>query len=568
MLQAASRRLYNLTNELKLRRFDLNFARKHSKQWTKLAQSPPAPARSKAGNQSLHLLCSFAQVSSTCLIQITLRPLTFPVDIVVLFPIQIPIPRRLSEAIQNSPTLHDLGVISLKSEGTQLHEIKDQNSRVLKFPLNFVTAPLIADLFLLAVRAIGRQEVHDGILGANNILPYNIMIFFLTLAYIAISIDCSGLIRWLAVTVLQKGGKRGRVLFLLLYIFFFVLGSFIGNDPIVLSGTAFLAYMTRIAPNIKHPRAWIHTQFAVANIASAILVSSNPTNLVLAGAFGIKFITYTANMVVPVFVTIIVLFPFLLYMIFHEENLIPLTIKVRKLTPKEKAEKPLDPKIPDSREIAESQGDDVLEVLHPFIDWYSAVVGAFIMSATLVTLLVLNASDQKHGGRERPVFYVTLPGAFVMFCWDLGWGWRNRKETRLIAQKGFEAKEARRAQQIQQEAQEMVQEQQMMSTASREEDQEQGLASMHVAGECLSPNDRRESRIVRFVRRSRATFPTVTEVLKLLPYALLPFAFSMFILVQGLVSKGWVAVFAFGWDYVRNFLNYFPLSVSFKLRQC
>ena len=81
------------------------------------------------------------------------------------------------------------------------------------------------------------------------------MIFFLTLAYIAISINCSGLIRWLAVTVLQKGGKRGGVLFLLLYIFFFVLGSFIGNDPIILSGTAFLAYITRIAPNIKHPQA-------------------------------------------------------------------------------------------------------------------------------------------------------------------------------------------------------------------------------------------------------------------------------------------------------------------------
>ena len=37
-------------------------------------------------------------------------------------------------------------------------------------------------------------------------------------------------------------------------------------------------------------KAWIHTQFAAANIGSAILVSSNPTNLVLAGAFDIKFI--------------------------------------------------------------------------------------------------------------------------------------------------------------------------------------------------------------------------------------------------------------------------------------
>lgn len=44
------------------------------------------------------------------------------------------------------------------------------------------------------------------------------------------------------------------------------------QDPIILSGTAFLAYMTRVSENIEHPRAWIHTQFTVANIGSAILV--------------------------------------------------------------------------------------------------------------------------------------------------------------------------------------------------------------------------------------------------------------------------------------------------------
>lgn len=44
------------------------------------------------------------------------------------------------------------------------------------------------------------------------------------------------------------------------------------------------------------------------------------------------------------------------------------------------------------------------------------------------------------------------------------------------------------------------------------------------------------------------TFPTVCAVVEHLPFALLPFAFSMFILVQGLVTKGWVEVFASGWN--------------------
>jgi Na+/H+ antiporter NhaD/arsenite permease-like protein len=45
------------------------------------------------------------------------------------------------------------------------------------------------------------------------------------------------------------------------------------------------------------------------------------------------------------------------------------------------------------------------------------------------------------------------------------------------------------------------------------------------------------------------TFPTVTAVVAHLPFALVPFAFCMFILVEGLVTKGWVQVFAYGWDH-------------------
>lgn len=47
----------------------------------------------------------------------------------------------------------------------------------------------------------------------GNIQPIDIMAFFLTLAYIAISIDASGLIRFLAFKVLKWGGDNGRTLY-------------------------------------------------------------------------------------------------------------------------------------------------------------------------------------------------------------------------------------------------------------------------------------------------------------------------------------------------------------------
>jgi Na+/H+ antiporter NhaD/arsenite permease-like protein len=520
---------------------------------------------------------------------------------VVLFPFHIPlyIPRSFSNAVLDALSalriIKPRKVLETDEKGEDVHKGKRKPFVRLNFPLNFVTAPLIADLFLLAIRAIGRQEVHDGTLGANHITPIDIMIFFITLAYIAISIDASGLIRYLAFKVLQKGGKVGHRLFFYLYAFFFALGCFIGNDPIILSGTAFLAYMTRVSSNIIHPRAWIHTQFAIANIASAVLVSSNPTNLVLAGAFNIKFINYTANMIVPVVVTAIVLFPFLLYIVFADESLIPLSIKMHELSEEAKAKKPVNPNIPHARGNAEEEENannehakllSLEEIMNPFLDKKGAAFGALIMAATLITLLALNAMSQSKG--EHPVFWVTLPAAFVMFCWDVAFGWFNRHETRETARKGRHEVELARAERANREEEEEEAERaaldqegpaasgpDLSQTCSIEAPSPQGLLGMALTGEldekkqdfpgvregisteASLPNrhniDHERSTLVSLIedvyRWSQETFPTVTAVLAHLPFALVPFAFAMFVLVQALVTKGWVPVFAYGWDH-------------------
>jgi Na+/H+ antiporter NhaD/arsenite permease-like protein len=491
--------------------------------------------------------------------------------------------------------------------------------------MNFVTAPLIADLFLLAILAIGREDVHDGTIGANNISPIDIMLFFLSLAYIAISIDASGIIRYLAFKVLQLGGNRGRRLFFYLYVFFFLLSSFIGNDPVILSGTAFLAYMTRVSSNIRHPRAWIHTQFAVANIASAILVSSNPTNLVLTGAFSIKFINYTANIIVPVVVTAVVLFPFLQYVVFNDERLIPSSIEMHELSEEAKAQKPVNPNIPHARGGAEETEQNLdaeeqrkllplEEIMNPFLDKGGAAFGSIIMAATLITLLIVNASSAKTGNHK--VFWVTLPAAFVMLCWDLAFGWLHRKNTRKIARAGRQAFELAQAERMRadeerakpadvgQEMRGAIIVDEPVVTQRNSAEAELAAASdtkLENADEELTQNSdgafskendelpptsngvlskemnekepdldlekppsrerkpgpaRGRTTLVSLVQDSyrwmQETFPTATTVFAHLPYALVPFAFSMFVLVQALVSKGWVPVFAYGWDHWVN----------------
>ncbi|KAI0531828.1 putative arsenite transmembrane transporter protein [Xylaria digitata] len=582
-------------------------------------------------------------------------------NITVLFPFHIPIPIPLVLYKAGVKSLVYLRVIPARRH----YDWRKSNVRadgggsdgrpvkpyvLFRFPINFVTGPLIANLFLLAIGAIGKKEVEGGIGGSDNIVPYDILLFFFSLAYIAISIDASGLIRYLAFKVLQLGGKVGHRLFFFLYAFFFGLGSFIGNDPIILSGTAFLAYMTRVSSNIVHPRAWIHTQFAIANIASAILVSSNPTNLVLAGAFKIKFIDYTRDMVVPVVITAIFLFPFLLYVVFANENLIPSSIEMHELDEEARARKPVNPNIPYGRGTAgeeekqlannaEGQQLSLEEIMNPFLDKAGAAFGGILMAATLVAIIILNEVLSSKNIETR-VFYVTLPAAFVMLTFDLVWGWIHREETRKIAHDGrqqvAEAAERRKAQsaaeagileatdnpiiplvriEMQDTGNEVNRDEKYGPSNSLDKNADHNTSdsistnqsfiarprssadsptssrdaegTRHGVATTPPPNradtqstegiDEKQGKVAQAMvpaddvraygtpasnspstlvsvtadayRWMQDTWPTVIAVLSHLPFALLPFSFEMFILVQGLVTNGWVPVFAYGWDH-------------------
>ncbi|KAK7952772.1 uncharacterized protein PG986_008500 [Apiospora aurea] len=534
----------------------------------------------------------------------------FLANVAVLFPfhIPLPIPRILWNAILGA--LVKLRIIPQRQQSQQSQADASPNHheaggffRLTPVPVNMITAPLIADLFLLATLSIGRPEVRNGILGANGIDPVDVMLFFLTLAYIALSLDASGLIRHLACRVL-RASRSGRRLYFYLYGFFFALTTCIGNDPIILSGTPFLAYITRVS-NIEHPgAAWIYSQFAVANIASAILVSSNPTNLVLTAAFGIRFIDYTANVIMPVLFTVVLLFPFLLFVVFRDRSFIPRTIEMQKLERPEgegrdEEASPVNPNIPYAAHLGDDQ-QGLREVLNPYLDKKSAIFAALIMAATLITVLALNAST----GGEVPVYWVTLPAAVVMFGWDVIFGWLNRHETRELARRGRrEAERAEVAQDIVAERRrEREREEQLQSEKSEQlprrrqapvvsptsaelepssdtdeirpaptppvpqpsSDDEKSSADTDLERQVshhLQPRHSRQqppdpttlTSLLRDAQAwSRATFPTATTVLSLLPFPLVPFAFAMFVLVEALVTKGWVPVFAYGWHHWVN----------------
>ncbi|KAG8683455.1 hypothetical protein FRC08_014274, partial [Ceratobasidium sp. 394] len=281
-------------------------------------------------------------------------------NILVIAPFRIPLPRFLSRAIHR--------LFQWKSSEDHQSEV----NRRLYFPINYVSAPVFGVFFLWAAQCIDGNIVRNGIVGTEGIKPLDIMALFISLAYIAIALDATGLLRFLAFWVVRKGGSSGRRLYLFLYLFFFAFGVLVGNDPIILSGTAFLAYLTRVA-GIVPPTAWIFAQFCACNIASAVLVSSNPTNLVVAGGFSISFLIFTANLVLPVLASAAAVYPVLRWGLFRSTTFIPPSISAHGLDPKA-----------------------------ALVDSHGAIFGSALMITTLMVLVGTSA-----GGLHVEVWMIT-----------------------------------------------------------------------------------------------------------------------------------------------------------------
>ncbi|KLO15116.1 hypothetical protein SCHPADRAFT_938982 [Schizopora paradoxa] len=277
-------------------------------------------------------------------------------------------------------------------------------------------APVVIVFFLWAVTAINSDVVRQGFVGANGVQPLNIMAMFISLAYLSVSLDRTGLFGFLAVWVAKRGKSSGRRLFLLLYLFFFACSMLFGNDPVTLSGTPFLAHFVRYS-GIDPPTAWIFSQFIRANTSivnkacdlgsssltsshpsSAILPPSNPTNLVVA--------THT---VVPTLLVAISQFILLRYIQFNSSALIPKTFTVVAVQVFHETEDvELSVEVGSPAHPGSSEGQHIGQLS----DKPGAVFGSVLFVSTLLVLL---GTSVKH----IPMWYVTAPSAVAMGIRDI-----------------------------------------------------------------------------------------------------------------------------------------------------
>ncbi|GAA5926803.1 uncharacterized protein JCM15063_000374 [Sporobolomyces koalae] len=375
-------------------------------------------------------------------------------------------------------------------------------TRRLSIPLDLRTAPLIGCIVLLATTTIDGSVVRAGIVGDGGARPYDVLVLFISLAYISTALDSTGGLRALAFFISQKTAKTpknsppgadktasGLRLWTVLYGFWFFFGVLVGNDPIVLSGTAFLSYFTKTT-GITEPRAWTMSQFIAANIASAALVSSNPTNILIAGAWDLNFLTgFTAYTLLPTVISALVAFPLLLALF---------TLR--------------SPPSPNKPSVTNASRPRYIpkQLLPPDIDPRTALLdkdGAiFHTTLLLVTLGTLVGTSFVKGGKVE-VWMVTMPAGLIAFFRDI---WSERKKPRV----------------------------------KKTEEIEMEVPTQPVTTPEVTPS--RRVSLPYLVDKICKRFPTTTSTISRLPLSLLVFAGGVFVLSRGLTTLGWTGVFA-GW---------------------
>ncbi len=187
-----------------------------------------------------------------------------------------------------------------------------RNIRIDTYFFGALLGPILIVLFGI----LNFSQVLSGLEGTGSLNPFGILVLFLSMVFMSIFLDITGFFEYCARIALRYAGGSGRRLFFSLYLTVSLLTIFTSNDIIILTFTPFIYYFSKNAG--IDPKPYLIAEFFAANTWSMMLYIGNPTNIVLAAAFNLRFDEYTKWMLLPAlaagFINLI-----LLYVIFRKK---------------------------------------------------------------------------------------------------------------------------------------------------------------------------------------------------------------------------------------------------------
>jgi arsenical pump membrane protein len=168
--------------------------------------------------------------------------------------------------------------------------------RKIKIDTYFLGA-LLGPILILLFGILNLSQIFSGLGGVDSLNPFGILVLFLSMVFMSIFLDITGFFEYCARVALKYASGDGRRLYFSIYLTVSILTIFTSNDIIILTFTPFIYYFSKNAG--IDPKPYLIAEFFAANTWSMMLYIGNPTNIVLAAAFNLRFDEYTKWMLLP-----------------------------------------------------------------------------------------------------------------------------------------------------------------------------------------------------------------------------------------------------------------------------
>jgi len=156
---------------------------------------------------------------------------------------------------------------------------------------------LLGPVLIIAGGFLTGRDVVEGLNGQAGVGPLGILTLFLSMVFMSIFLDITGFFEACARLALNYARTDGKRLFFATYAAVAVLTTFTSNDIVILAFTPFVYYFA-CAAGID-PKPYLLAEFFAANTWSMLLYIGNPTNILIASTFGLRFVDYSRWMILP-----------------------------------------------------------------------------------------------------------------------------------------------------------------------------------------------------------------------------------------------------------------------------
>jgi arsenical pump membrane protein len=158
--------------------------------------------------------------------------------------------------------------------------------RKIKIDTYFLGA-LLGPILIVIFGILNLSQIFSGFGGVGSLNPFGILVLFLSMVFMSIFLDITGFFEYCARVALKYANGDGRRLYFSIYLTVSILTIFTSNDIIILTFTPFIYYFSKNAG--IDPKPYLIAEFFAANTWSMMLYIGNPTNIVLAVAFNLRF---------------------------------------------------------------------------------------------------------------------------------------------------------------------------------------------------------------------------------------------------------------------------------------